>query len=246
MKKILVAVLVGICIVGVIAYTNGGPEKPESTIQIGEKKLSYQQKQRTNITQAMDVQNGNVSDVCYVYLDDEQNVYTIDGNRQLRSFIRSAPIPEEAAAAPGSDAVKVNAAITAAAALGVELEEGQLDSLNQAEYGYQLNFKKGKDPRIEDWVMITLDWNCSLSSLVVDNSGFESMDEVDAGYFDDAFAKYRKSLDPQPREVTVDYQRYGDAVLARYSLVFEDAPPPGHEDGARWVELVSFVDKRNH
>lgn len=262
MKKKLAAVLTGICLISVVAYANGGLtdtlghilpgevvrslEKPDSIIQIGEKELSYHQKRKTKLTDAMNVRNGNVSDVCYVYLDEDQNVYTIDangGNHQLRSFVS---IQGEAAPAPDPDISQVDAAIAAAAALEIELEEGQLDSLNQAEYGYQLNFKMGKDPRIEDWVMVTLDWERRLSSLIVDNSGIESMDEVDLEFFDDAFAKYCKGRERQPKEVTVDYQRYGDAILARYSLTFEDEPPPGYDNGAVWVEMVSFVDKRKH
>lgn len=258
--KIILAALAAVCLVTLAAYDSGdlvhaldhilpgevvcGLGMPESTVRIGGKELRYRETRKVDITEAMKVRNGKVSDTGYVYLEDGGNVYTVDKSYQLLSFSRVGPMPEDAPP-PEADVSKaeIDAAIAGAAALGIELTENRLDSSGRAEYGWQLNFNAGKDPRIEDYVMVILDWERGLSSLIVDNSSIDSMDEVDVEFFDGAFAEYCQGLETQPKEITVDYKRYGDAIVARYSLVFEDEPLPGREDGARWADMVSFKKK---
>lgn len=252
MKKIILAVLLGICLVGIVAYGSGNSfsnldfilpgevvsnsNKQRSVLQIGDNELYYKETRRLNITDAMEVQNARVFDTRFVYLSDNQDVYTVDENNQLLLFSHVGLAPEEDVLSSQANVSEIDAAITSAAALGIELDESQLDFSGQAEYGYQLNFKMGKDSRIEDWVMITLNWDYSLSSLIVDNSGIDSMDEVNVDFFDNCFVKYCDSLKILPVETNATYKRYGDTMIARYILYFED------EVGARWTDMVSFAD----
>lgn len=252
MKKIFFAVLAGICLFSVIAYGNGNlisnldfilpgevlrnSAQPRKVLQVGNNELNYKETRKLNITEAMNVQNAKVSDTRFVYLGNNQDVYTVDANNQLLSFSRIQPVSGEDVPSQKSNLSEIDAAITGAAALGIELNESQLESSNQVEYGYQLNFKTGKDPRIEDWVMVILDWDHSVSSIIVDNSGIDSMDEVSTELFDKALTKYCDTLESQPVETTVTYKRYGDTMIARYIFTFED------ENGAQWVDMVSFAD----
>lgn len=249
-KKIILVALAAVCLVALAAFDGGSLVQglnhilpgevvrslglPESAIRIGGKELRYRETRKVNISDAMKVQKGRVSDTRYVYLDDGGNLYTVDKDYRLLSFIREGLIPEDGSF-PEVDIV--GAAMAGAAELGIQLAEDRLDSSGRAEYGWQLNFNAGKDPRIEDYVMIVLDWEGKLGSLILDSSGIDSMDEVDVGFFDDAFAKYCQGLKTQPKEITVTYKRYGDTTVARYSLVFED------DAGARWADIVSFAEK---
>lgn len=253
-KKLILGVLAAVALMTVVAYANGslfrtldhilpgevvqGLGIPKSSIQIGGKELRYREARKVDITDAMSVQNGKVSDIRYVYLAEDGDIYTVDNNYQLLSFSSVEPLSEKEPS-PGTEVSQaaIDAAIAGAAALDIQLTQDRLDSLGRAEYGWQFNFKSGKDPRVEDYVMITLDWENNLSSLILDNSGIDSMDEVNAEFFDDAFEKYCQSLKVRPKEITITYKRYGDTIVARYSLTFED------DGGARWADIVSFAEK---
>lgn len=252
MKKIFWGVLATICLVSTIAFANENLMsnldfilpgevfhnmfQQRNNLQIGDKDIYYRETRKLNISEAMKVQNAKVSDIRFVYLGNNQDVYTVDTNNQLLSFSHIKSTQEENVPTQKSNISEIDAAITGASALGIDLDESQLDYSGQVEYGYQLNFKMGKDSRIEDWVMIFLDWDYSLSSLIVDNSGIDSMDEVNIEFFDSIFSEYCDGLELQPLETNVTYKYYGGTMIARYILTFED------EFGAKWVDMVSFAD----
>lgn len=257
MKKFLIAVLAGLFLISIVAYATGalivtpdlvipgevvqGIARPRGKVQIGEDELHYKETRVNNLTEAMNFQNATIKNRRFVYLNDNQDIYTVDEDGEFLSFIRAALPLGENAPLPAADISAVDAAIAAAENFGVVLTEEQLEYPDSANDlvdwgGYEVIFKMGKDPRIEDRVIVSLDADYSLFSLVRQNSGIDSMDEVDVTFFDNAFAEYCQGLEMQPAKTNVYYKRYGETITALYSLQFMN------EYGSIWIESVSFAD----
>lgn len=257
MKKILIAVLAVLLLVGVAAYATEtlkitpdlvvpgkvifGAAKPSRNMQFGEENLRYVETRVNNITESMNFQNARIKTRRFVYTNENQDIYTLDENGEFVSFIRAGLPLGSNAPLPPADISAVDAAIAAAENFGIVLTEEQLeypDSANERSDwgGFQVVFSMGKDPRIDDRVIVSLDGDYSLFSLILQNSGIDSMDEVDVTFFDNAFAEYCQGLEMQPAKTNVYYKRYGETITALYSLQFMN------EYGSIWIESVSFAD----
>lgn len=210
---------------------------PETTtLQIGGKQVHYLETREMD-GYGLECQNAELYRRMLVYLDDEQNIYTFDENLEFRSFDRAEPLRGGGAPIPENAPGGVDSTIAAAAAFGIELDKSQLDSSGTGEWGGpRFVFKMGKDPLIEDYVTVTLDKDRTPFSLIVNRSGFDSLDEVNIAFFDDAFAEYSKEQKSKIAKASVQYKYYGNIPIAQYSIIFED------EDGALWGEIVSFAD----
>ena len=257
MKKILIAVLAVLLLVSVAAYATEtlkitpdlvvpgkvvfGAGKPSRNMQIGEENIRYIETRVNNITESMNFQNARIKTRRFVYTNDYQDIYTLDENGEFVSFIRAGLPLGSNAPLPPADISAVDAAIAAAENFGIVLTEEQLEYPDSANDlvdwgGYEVIFKMGKDSRIEDRVIVSLDADYSLFSLIRQNSGIDSMDEVDVTFFDNVFAEYCQGLEMQPAKINVYYKRYGETITALYSLQFMN------EYGSIWIESVSFAD----
>lgn len=209
---------------------------PETTLQIGGKQVHYLETRELD-GYGLECQNAELYRRTLVYLDDEQNIYSFDENLGFRSFDRAEPLRGRHPPIPENAPSGTESAIAAAAAFGIELEESQMDSSGTGEWGGpRYIFKMGKDPRIEDYVIVTLDHDRTPSSLIVSRSGFDSLDEVNVAFFDDAFAEYSRKQKSKIAKASVQYKYYGNIPIAQYTVIFED------EDGALWGQGVSFAD----
>lgn len=257
MKKILIAVLAVLLLVSVAAYATEtlkitpdlvvpgkvvfGAGKPSRNMQIGDENLRYVETRVNNITESMNFQNARIKTRRFVYTNDHQDIYTLDENGEFVSFIRAGLPLGSNAPLPAADISAVDAAIAAAEGLGIHLSEDQVKNPDDANErsdwgGFQVVFSMGKDPRIDDRVIVSLDGDYSLFSLILQNSGIDSMDEVNVAFFDNAFEEYCQGLETKPAEANVCYVRYGETVTAQYSVWFMD------EMECVWIESVSFAD----
>lgn len=212
--------------------------QPRATMEIGGEKLQYENTMETDLTTMMNFQNAEIKDRELVYLNDKQDIYSFDETGKLLSFVRAEQVRGEDAPAPVSDMTEVEAAIQAAADFDIQVSEEQVGLCHGNEWGgYYIVFETSEDPRLRDQVIVSLDADYSLYSLVVQNSGISSIDEVDVEFFDRAFADYCSKLEAKPVESSVVYKRYGETITARYSMVLSDGT-------ANWMENVSFADTR--
>ena len=212
--------------------------QPRATMEIGGERLQYENTMETDLTTMMNFQNAEIKDRELVYLNGAQDIYSFNEAGDFLSFIRAEQIRGEDAPAPASDLTEVEAAIQAAEEFGLQVSEEQIGFCHGNEWGgYKIVFELSEDPRLRDQVIVSLDADYSLYSIIVYSSGIGSIDEVDVGFFEKAFADYCSTLETQPIESSVVYKRYGNTITARYSMVLSDGT-------ANWMENGSFADTR--